>query len=171
VAKPALVPRPWKERIVRRLNSKKTAVAAGTVAAVVAASGVAYAFWTETGSGSTSAGAASTSALTFTGDASPAANLYPGASGVNVTVNVGSTNSGTVHFSGTVTVNGASVSADPGHSGCTAALAALSGSTTVTDLSVPPAGTTFTIPVAMADTAGNQNPCKGATFTIPLTVS
>lgn len=148
--------------------SKKALIATGTGAVVaMAVGGLALAYWTTTGSGTGSATNA-TSNGTIVLHASFAAGLTPGAS-EPVSYTADNTNSSSLQV-GTVT---AVTSIDSTHAtaGCLAA-----------DFTVPPAVENQTIPtttsgvaltngstITFADTAVNQDACKGATVTLTLT--
>lgn len=76
---------------MRKLSAKQTIATIGTAATVVAASGIAYAYWTTTGSGTgtgaTTAGVTDT--LSFTQDA--LADMYPGDSSKPLSVTIENT--------------------------------------------------------------------------------
>jgi hypothetical protein len=145
---------------------KKRVIATLTVLAVLVSAVSAYAYWTTTGSGTGSASVASSNG-TITLHASFAGNLTPGASEpVSFTAdNPGSSSL----YVGTVT---SVVSIDAAHAtaGCAASdftvpavaenqriIAGASGAALANDSSI-----TF------ADTANNQDACKGATVTLTL---
>jgi hypothetical protein len=139
------------------------------VAGLVAlATGVAFAAWNVTGSGSGYAKAGSASALTL-GDASAstAADLYPGATG-NVKIKITNPNSFPVRVTavsgnGSITSNkGASCDASTG-----VTFANQSGLTL--DLSAG-ATSTFTLTNAVSMSNASDDSCQGAIFTIPVSV-
>jgi hypothetical protein len=147
-----------------RARKRVLIVAVMAVLGLVAALG-GYAYWTSGGSGSGSATAGSTSAVTL--HASFANGFYPGWSGP-VTLTADNTNPGSVYVG---TVHLASVGVDAGHSGCVA------GDFTMPDVVVnaeiasgnnQPLGTGT---LSFADTAVPQDACKGATITLNLTSS
>jgi hypothetical protein len=149
---------------VKRSTRKKLVV---TIAALAVAVGsvAAYAYWTTSGSGSGSGSvAASNGTITLHGTVTSA--LAPGGSSpVTLTAdNAGSTDLqvGTVHL--------VSVTPDAGHSGCAVAdfsMADVAETTVVTHgasgQALPNNGT-----LAYANSANNQDACKGASLTLAL---
>jgi hypothetical protein len=147
-----------------KLN-KKIAVVAAAAAVVAIGAGTAYAYWTTTGSGTGSATNASSNG-TIVLHASFANGLTPGA---NETVTYTADNGGSSSlYVGTITptvsLDAASVTA-----GCL-----------VGDFTIAPTTSNTTVPahasaysvgtgtLAFADTAANQDGCKGATVTLTL---
>jgi hypothetical protein len=150
------------------MNSRKKR---GIIVAVVAAFALivaiaGYAYWSTTGSGTGSSTAGTTAAITL--HASFSSGIYPGGT-KSVSFTADSTNPGNVQVG---TVHLASVSFDAGHSTCSAA-----------DFTMPdvvenveiPNGVGSALPnsgtLSFADTASNQDACKGATITLNLTSS
>jgi hypothetical protein len=135
--------------VLRNLfNKKRTVLVLGAVA-VLAVAGVAVAYWTTSGSGSGSGAVASSNgAITLHGAIS--GELAPGGSApVSFTADNANSSSeqvGTIH---------AVVSIDEAHAnaGCEAS-----------DFTLADGGT-----ISMADTAANQDACKGATISLALT--
>jgi hypothetical protein len=134
------------------------------VVAVLAVAGIAYAFWTGTGSG-TGSGDVGTG-----GNVSLSATVTDGiAPGNSVPVSFTASNAtdspitvGTVHL--------VSVAVDAGHSGCNTA--DFSMADVAQNYEVPAQATNEPLPndgsLAMANTALNQDACKGATLTLTL---
>jgi uncharacterized protein with LGFP repeats len=144
-------------------------IAASMTLIVMAAVGFVYAAWTTNGSGNGYAQAGTSQALT-TLDASgnTTADLVPGSSG-NVQLTIHNTNTYPVNLTA-VTKTGA-ITADAGHSGCTTT------GVTFTDqsgLNVSVAANTDTN-VTLTGAAHMDNTsidaCKGATFTIPVSLT
>jgi hypothetical protein len=151
---------------VRSFLNRKTALIVGAGAAIVALSGTAaFAYWTTTGSGTGSATTA-TSNGTIVLHASFADGLTPGASTpVSFTAdNAGSSSLfvGTIHL--------ASVTADAGHASCDVADYTMADVTSDTTAAAGATGATLngTGTLTFADTAVNQDSCKGATITLHL---
>jgi len=139
-----------------RLSKKLAALAVGTIATVAVAGG-AYAYWTAGGTGGGTAVAGSTmSVLEISGN--PANGIVPGGS-VPVTVSVHNPNSSSSHIdviSATVDANSADcVDGDFSFDSIPANVRIAGGATL-----------TFDSLVHMADTAANQNACRGATLTL-----
>ncbi len=146
-------------------RGKKRALIVAAVAVVALVSAIAgYAYWSTTGSGTGTATAGTTVALTLHGTVP--AGIYPGGS-KTVTLTADNTNPGSVRV-GTVTL--ASVSVDAGHVGCVTAdftMPAVAENVEIangTGLALPNPGT-----LSMADTGVSQDLCKGATLTLNLT--
>lgn len=158
----------------KHLSKKRVVLAAIVVVALAIASGVAYAYWTSTGSGSNTASVANTApGFTVTVNAI-SDSLVPGAS-VNITGSVSNPNDTKLNLS-TIAPAATPVSIDSTHSlaGC------LAGDFTVSALSPAPAlpkilaktdSVNFTGTLSMANTDLNQNACKGATVTVNIAAS
>lgn len=154
---------------MRKIN--KIAVALGTGAVLVAGSGAAFAYLTETGAVSATGdtGTVTPSAGTptnLTWSAGTATGLVPGGSAQDVTITVSNSNTYSVNI-GAWKFAVASVS---GPTNCASnTVAQLSGSATTTAPFVVPAGgtNTVTVPVSMADDpTHDQSACLA-----PLTVT
>ncbi len=144
--------------------TRKRALPALAVVAVLAIAGAAYAYFTSTGSGTGSATVGNVQAVTL--HATVTGSLYPGTSSpVAFTVDnpsPGSQHVGTIHL--------ASVTTDVAHTACvvtdftmpdvTAAQVFVHG----TALAVTAAGT-----LSMANTGISQDACQGAPLTLNLT--
>ena len=146
-------------------NKKRTVLVLGAVA-ILAVAGVAVAYWTTTGSGSGSGAVASSNgSITLHGTIS--SELSPGASApVAFTADNGNSSSeqvGTVH---------AVVSIDEAHAkaGCEASDFTLAD--TAENQVIPASSTGVALAhggtITMADTAANQDGCKGATISLAL---
>ena len=148
------------------LNKKRTVLVLGAVA-VLAIAGVAVAYWTTSGSGSGSGAVASSNgSITLHGTIS--GDLTPGDSApVSFTADNGNSSSeqvGTVHA--VVTIDETHANAGCEASDFTIADTAenqvIPGSTS--GVALTHGGT-----ISMADTAANQDACKGATISLALT--
>lgn len=146
-----------------RRPSRKLAIGIAATALVAVGGGVAFAFWTTTGSGSGSATTA-TSNGTIVLHAAFDNGLTPGASEtVTYTADNGGSSSLQVN---TITPT---VSVDAGHSSCLAADYTIDP--TVSGVVVPAHGTAVPVgtgTIHFADTAVNQDGCKGAVVTLTL---
>lgn len=151
------------------ITGKRALVTLGSTIAVVAA-GVAFAYFTSSGSGTGSASVGSSSAVTL--HASISSNLFPGSSSP-VTLTVDNPSSG-VQRVGTVSL--ASITVDGAHSGCSTTISG--GNPDFTMAAVPvnqvfPPGNgqsvSATGTLAMNETGVNQDACQGATLTLHLT--
>ena len=154
-----------------RKTQKTTAVVGGTIAAVLVG-GVAFAYWTTSGSGS---GTGSTSAgvvnqLSFTQDSLTA--MYPGDSSQPLSVTVKNTSSESAYVSTVkafITTNNASCTGADyllgGTAGHSDAASAQTLSWVATDLAAN-GEANATSNIQFNNTAGNQDACKSATVTI-----
>jgi hypothetical protein len=148
-----------------RKFSRKTAVAAGAAVVLAVGGGVAFAYWSTTGSGTGSAANASANGVVVL-HAAFADGLTPGGS---ATVTYTADNDGSSSLSvGTITPT---VSIDAAHvtAGCL-----------VDDFTISPTTSNTTVPahtsgvaagtgtLTFADTAVNQDGCKGAVVTLTL---
>jgi hypothetical protein len=152
--------------VFRRLINKKRALVLGAVA-ILAVAGVAVAYWTTTGSGSGSGSvAASNGTLVLHGTITSA--LTPGGSSpVTYTAdNAGSSSLqvGTVH---------AVVSIDEEHAtaGCKASDFSIADTAENQVIAAKSSGVALAKDgsISMADTAANQDACKGASISLALT--
>jgi hypothetical protein len=146
----------------------KLALALSALSVVVAA-GVTFGSWSVSGTGNGYAKAVTPSNLTLNdASASTVAQLYPGGSG-DVKVSITNPNTFGVTITG-ITGSGA-ITSDQG-AGCNASTGVTY--TDQTGLSLALAGgatTVFTLNNAAAMSNASVNACKGAIFTIPVTVA
>lgn len=138
--------------------------------AALGVAGVAFAYFTSSGSGTGTATVGSSSAVTL--HATISSNLYPGASSP-VTFTVDNPSSGAQRV-GTITL--ASITTDAGHSGCSTTISGGNPDFTMPAVavnkvfspgngqSVTPTGT-----LTMNETGVNQDACQGASLTLHLT--
>jgi hypothetical protein len=149
---------------------RRNALAALACTGAVALAGVAFAYFTSSGSGTGTAAVGSSSAVTL--HASISSNLFPGSSSP-VTLTVDNPSSGAQRV-GTVTL--ASISVDAGHSGCSTTISGGNPDFSMPAVnvnkvfqpgngqSVTPNGT-----LTMNETGLNQDACQGASLTLHLT--
>jgi hypothetical protein len=149
---------------------KRTLVAVATFAAVGTAAGVAYAWYSAnvagTGTGSATPAAPTVQDVTFS--ASSITGLLPGGSAVSTTVTPHNPNPFSVH----ITARTVSVSSASGGD-CSAAEAALSGSATMVEQTIPASsdGIPFTLAVSMGETGASQDDCAGTALTVTYAAS
>jgi hypothetical protein len=134
--------------------------------AIIAVSGIAYAYWTSGGSGTGGAGVGTSTSLTVSQTLPAPSNLVPGGPAKDVTVHVVNPATFSQSFS-TVTI---SVTTLP--VGC------LVGWFTVTNptpaLTVLGAGASTDVTggqIQMIESGGNQDPCKGASLGLTFQVT
>lgn len=159
---------------MRNLSKKSKVVVAGVAAGTLALSGVAYAYYNSTSSGSVDGSA--TAATSTINNVTPTAaasisGLVPGGSAQNAVVTLTNGNAFAVHLAAGKSVSVASV---VGPAGCaTNAVALLSGTVAIPAQTIlANATTTVTVPVLMADSGTvDQTSCNGGTFTVTYTVS
>lgn len=144
------------------------------VAALVALAlgGLAFAYWTQGGTGSGTANAGSTSAITVHQTGSPT-GLYPGGPSAALSGTFDNPNANAVHISSvTASIHTLNVQTDLTKPACTAADFAIGGTS---GANVVPAGTgvgTWTgLTVSMVDNGLNQDNCKNATVIIDYTAN
>jgi hypothetical protein len=153
-----------------RKFSKRTMIVAASTATVMTASGIAYAWYSAnvagTGTGSATPAAPTVQDVTFS--ASDISGLLPGGAAVATTVTPANPNPFSVH----ITAKTVSVSSATGGA-CSSAEAALSGSATMVEQTIPAGGTgtPFTIDVSMGDTSSSQDDCAGQALTVTYAAS
>jgi hypothetical protein len=148
---------------MKKLTRTGTIVVAGTATLALASGGVAFAYWTSSGSSTGTAAAGTTSSVTIVQTLPAITGLYPGGTGKTININITNPNSSAVTLAGvTATVSGTS---DPG---CTAADFSISGPVYAGGViaggaTIPASGAT----ISMLDRAlVNQDACKGATISL-----
>jgi hypothetical protein len=160
------------ERIGRVMTRRRILVLVGVVAVLGAAIG-AYAYWTQGGTGTGTATAGNTSAITVN-QTSSVTGLYPGGPAATLSGNFTNPNSGSVQISSITAVvssitNGSSDGSKPA---CTSADFTIGGSVGTTTI---PAGTGVGswsgLTVQLLNTNANQDNCKGATANITYTAN
>ncbi|WP_157514766.1 hypothetical protein [Nocardioides sp. J54] len=146
------------------MNKKKAAVVGGTVAVLVTG-GVAFAYWTSTGTGTGSAEVGTSLDWKVEIDAVPG-TLAPGSGTVEVDFHVTNESDGVQNLQGAV-----ATVVDTSDPGCTAADFAISN-TSVTTGDVASSGTVDgTFELEMLNRAVNQDACKGATVNLQVSVN
>lgn len=142
---------------MKRMTTRTSIIAAAAAASLLVGGGVAFAFWTSSGTGSGSAVAGDTSAVTLTAVAPPT-GLYPGGPAQTVQVKVANPDANDVKLANVaVTVTGAPA-------GCL--VDDFDVTTVDTGIVVPGNGsvTVDAATIALVNTALNQDKCKGATL-------
>ncbi|MGN6586195.1 MAG: hypothetical protein ACTHKT_01830 [Solirubrobacterales bacterium] len=149
--------------------TKKRALVAFSCVTALAIAGVAYAYFTSTGSGTATAKVGTSSAVTVKGTVS--GNLYPGASS-QVSFTIDNPSSGSQRV-GTISLTGITV--DAAHSTCSVVISGGNPDFTMPAVAVnatfapgngqavTPKGT-----LTMNDTGVSQNACQGAELTLAL---
>jgi len=145
-----------------RLTKKKYLVA-GTAVAVVATGGIAFAYWTSTGSGTGTASTGDSSAWNVTVDSNNLGNLSPAGPTQTVSFHVKNDNSGVQNLASTT----ASV-VDTSDAGCTAADFDVSATTIAYGDVASGATVDGTFTVQMKNLATNQDACKNATVNLKV---
>lgn len=157
---------------MRKLSKK--ALAASTAAVFLAGSGVAYAYWTNSGTGSGTAATGTTSALVVTQNGAPA-GLAPGSAAQPLDFTVSNPGTGAVQINGVTIAFAATAGCVTGDFGFT--------QPSFTALIIPAGGSkTFTsgaggdvaatgAAINMINTASNQDACKSASVNVSYTSS
>jgi hypothetical protein len=152
---------------MKKLTRTGTIVVAGTATLALASGGVAFAYWTSSGSSTGTAAAGTTSSVTIA-QTGTITGLYPGGPAKTIAIDITNPNGGAVTLAGvTATVSGTS---DPG---CTALDFAISGPVygggVIAGGAITPAsGATISM---LNRTAVNQDACKGATINLAFAAS
>lgn len=148
-------------------------VGAAALVAVLALGGLAFAFWTQGGSGSGSGTGGTTSAITVNQTGTPA-GLYPGGPPVTLSGTFNNPNSGSVNISSitAAVATFASHTVDATKPDCTQADFSIGGSVGSTVVPTGSAVGSWTgLTVKMLDNGLNQNNCKGVSITINYTAN
>ncbi|HEY3671230.1 MAG TPA: hypothetical protein VGN51_09860 [Acidimicrobiia bacterium] len=151
---------------------KSRFVALAVLALALAVGGIAFAYWTQGGSGSGGATAGTTSAITVNQTGTPT-GLYPGGPAVPLSGTFDNPNAHPVHISSvTVVVTPFSVQTDNAKPACTAADFAVGGAS---GANVVPAGTGVGswsgLTVRLVDGVANQDNCKNVNITLDYTAN
>jgi hypothetical protein len=146
-------------------NKKIAAVVVG-LAVAGATGGVAFGYWTNTGSGTGTAATGSDHVIVINQTSAPA-GLYPGAAAQALSGNFTNTNPSTVRVAN-VLATGVTVDAAHATAGCLAADYVLGGTAVVNAevASGTNVGSWSGLTIALSNTAVNQDACKGATVTV-----
>jgi hypothetical protein len=147
-------------------------VALAAAALAVAVAGIAFAYWTQGGTGSGGATAGTTSAITVKQTGTPT-GLYPGGPAQPLSGTFDNPNPGAVHISAvTATVHTFSTQTDNTKPACTAADFAVGGTSgAATVPSGTGVGAWSGLTIRMLDGAGNQDNCKGVSITLDYTAA
>ena len=150
--------------------TKRTAlITAATAAATIAASGIAYAYWTTNGTGNATATAGNALGVTAVAVPSSSGTLYPNNS-VPTVVNIANPNPFPVKVSRVVLTASSAPTVSGGGAGCTAAASLVSLSSADSGVLASPVtlaanGGTGTVTVgSIAMGLASHNDCQGATF-------
>jgi hypothetical protein len=154
--------------------SKKLAIAAVSTVATVGIATSAFAYWTQSGGGSGTASAGSTTNVTVN-QTSTISGLYPGGSPVTLSGDFSNPNSGPVKV-GSVTVvvdPNWSARADSTKPACTADDFSIGGSALVNAeiASATHTGSWTGLTIKLNDGSGNQDNCKNASAALVYSVS
>lgn len=142
----------------RFINPKLGLAGLAAITAVILTSGIAFAYWTSTGSGAGSAGTKTAITVTLTGNA--VSNLVPGAP-QSITGTVTVSDSATSAYIGTVTpVIKTGTGFTTFNTGCTASDFTLTPAVVNAQTSAGATGVAFGS-IVLTDTAANQDGCKG----------
>ena len=150
-------------------NTRNSYVLMGAgAAAILLGGGVAFAFWTSSGTGSGTAAAGTTDSVDITQVGTAITGLYPGGPGQTISIDIANPNDGDVSI-GDVTAAVLSTS----DAGCTAADFAISGPVygggTISGGATQPASAAT---ISMVnDALRNQDACKGVTVTLEFTAA
>ena len=153
--------------------TKKRVAVLGTIAAVALTGGIAYAYFTDSGSGTGTASVGASSPITLAGTIT--GTLYPAGEPASVSVLVTNPGSGSQYVG---KVHLASITTDAGHSACDLSVSGVNAAFTMADTAVvgtlTKSGTagdhaTATGSLQMNDTGVSQDACQGAPLTLHFT--
>ncbi len=146
-----------------RTTLTRSAAVVGTGVLLLGVSGVAYAFWTTTGSGSGTAATGTTVPVTVNQRVT-ASNMGPGVAAQTISGDFTNTNEATVKLSSLT------ATATPDKVGCSAADYSITGLTVSNGTVVKGTGGAWTGQIQFVnDTTRNQDACKNAVVTIAYT--
>jgi hypothetical protein len=155
---------------MRRISRRRAAAIAAGTAAVVVAGTIAYAYWTNSGTGSGSAAVGNNATITVN-QTSAVTGLYPGGPAAALSGTFDNPNQSKVYVH-QVTASLTSVSngtADGTKPACTIADFQLSDNPATVDAEINPgtaSGAWGSVHVALKNGAANQDNCKNATLNI-----
>jgi hypothetical protein len=155
---------------MRTISKTAKIAVAGVSAATLAMSGVAYAYWSTSGTGTGSAATGSSSAFVVTSDPATGDPLTPGGPSQTVAFHVNNPSAGHQYLSAVaITVAEAGGGTWDDVAGCSAADYTV-GTPSFTGGDMAP-GTTIngTVTITMNNLASNQDACEGAT--VPLYIA
>ncbi len=154
------------------MSRRRIFLLVGVVAVLAIAVG-AYAYWTQGGTGSGTATAGTTSAITVN-QTSTVSGLYPGGSAATLSGNFDNPNASAVTIS-SITAVVSSISGGAGDAAkpaCTTADFSIGGSVGTTAVpSGSGTGSWTGLTIQLLNTAANQDNCKGATANISYTAN
>jgi hypothetical protein len=156
----------------QRLSRRAAFAWVALVTVAVVAAGVAFAYWTAAGGGSSSASTGTAASVAVNPTVSPT-GLYPGGAAA-LSGNFDNPNSGSVYVSAvTASVTAFSVQADNTKPACTQANFSITGTASVNAEIVAGngVGSWSGLSLNMSDTGTNQDNCKNITVPITLTAS
>ena len=156
------------------MKKKSRFVALAVLALALAVGGIAFAYWTQGGTGSGGATAGTTSAITVNQTGTAITGLYPGIPAQALSGTFDNPNPHSVHISGVTVVVRPFTSSliDITKPACTEldfAVGGTSGANTVP--SGTGVGTWSGLTVRMLDGAGNQDNCKNVNITLDYTAN
>lgn len=153
--------------------TKKRVAVLAAIATVALTGGIAYAFFTDAGSGTGTASVGTSTPITLAGTIT--GTLYPAGDPASVSVLVTNPGSGSQHVD---KVQLASITTDAGHSSCDLSVSGVNPAFTMADVAVsqtltksgaPGDHTTVTGSLQMNDTGVSQDACKSAPLTLHFT--
>ena len=155
--------------VVRGRRVRRVLAVVGALGVVAVSFGVAFAFWSSSGSGAATAttGSLQVSLVALAGGDTPSSTLVPGGQGDLVfKVNTSSN----ANLTSVVLKSGGSITADGDHPGCST-----TGVTISTPSNLPLALVQGTNVVHLTDgvamSAASSSGCQGATFSVPVTIT
>jgi hypothetical protein len=154
---------------MRASLSRRRVIFGGMALLATVVVGFVYAAWTTSGSGSGYAKAGTSQALTTVDvSATTVASLYPGVNG-DVKIQISNPNPYAVRV--TAIADTGAATPDAGHSGCTTTGVTFNDQTGLTIDIAASSDTTTTLTGAASMSNASLDACKGAIFTIPVSLT
>lgn len=159
---------------MKRITKRSSIIAAVTAVGVLAAGGVAFAFWTSSGTGSASAAIASSAGNLTVAQTGSITGLYPGGPAQDVSVIVTNPTSTDISLTDVaVTVSGTEKPLGTANAACTAANFTVADTVYAGEVIAAGTATAAIAPktIRMVETGVNQDACKGAVVILSLSAS
>lgn len=163
-----------------RLTKKSKKILAAAAIIGLAGGGVAYSYWTNSGTGPGTATTGTNVPITLVQTSTAITNMAPGVAAQALSGTFNNTNAGPVFIKTVVaTVTGTEKPVGTPNPGCTATDYTIAGTSVVqgavagvgAQVPVGSAGTWSGLTIAFNSTANNQDACKGAVVTIAYTTT
>lgn len=159
---------------MKRITKRSSIIAVTAAATLIVGGGVAFAYWTSSGSGTAEAAVASSAGSLTVAQSGTITGLYPGGTPQDVAVVVANPTDAAISFSDVVvTVTGTEKPAGTPNPGCTADDFEVTDTAYAGEVVSAGGDTGAVVPkkIAMVETNRNQDACKGAVVKLSLAAS